>query len=333
MALPRGRHDCLCTEGAVLHIIRAAKYGPSPGGACGRWANPGRCSSFERRSATRHDRPIHVRRQPRPHPARRPECPVRRPRGRHLGGDQGRRRRQRLHSRPRRGRLRGALRRPARRRPRRRRGLGHGRPGAGGAGARHRSGRRGRDPAQHLDLDGLRHLLRRRQAGVRRHRPRHLPDGPGGAGAGARPAHPGGHPGAPVRPPGAHGRDRGPVPAARHPYHRGRGPGAPGAQPGPPDRDHRRRRLLQLLPEQEPRRLGRRRPGADGRRRHRGGGAPARRLRPGGAAPPRRDRLELAPRHPAGGDPAGQAAPPGGVERGGGGGRLPPTASAWRPCR
>ena len=92
---------------------------------------------------------------------------------------------------------------------------------------------------------------------------------------------------------------------------RGRLPGARRALPRPSGRLARRRRLLQLLPDQEPRRLGRRRCARHQRRRR----SPSRSACCARTASAPRHHHELGhrhppPRHAAGGDPRGQAAPP-----------------------
>ena len=100
-----------------------------------------------------------------------------------------------------------------------------------------------------------------------------------------------------------HRRDRGRVPGARRPL------------PRPPRRHAGRRGLLQLLPDQEPRRLGRRRGRrhlATGARRAR---APAALARRAPALPPPHGGHHGAPGRAAGGDPAREAAPPRRLER------------------
>ena len=74
-------------------------------------------------------------------------------------------------------------------------------------------------------------------------------------------AHPRGDAGAPLRPPGRHGRRRRRHRRPRHQGARGRLPGARRAVQGPPVRLAGRRGGVQLLPDQEPRRAGRRRRG------------------------------------------------------------------------
>ena len=67
--------------------------------------------------------------------------------------------------------------------------------------------RRGDHRADDLRRDGRRHRLRRRDAGLRRHRPAHLDHGPGAARSGDHAADQGDPAGAPARAAGRHGRD------------------------------------------------------------------------------------------------------------------------------
>ena len=111
---------------------------------------------------------------------------------------------------------------------------------------------------------------------------------------------------------------------------RGRLPGARGLLPRQAGRKPRRDRLLQLLPDQEPRRLGRR---GGGRHLRAGAGrarAAAARTRREAALPPPPDRRHRAHGRPPGGRAAAKAHPAGRLER-----RTPParaaaTRGAWR---
>ena len=182
-------------------------------------------------------------------------------------GGPDRRRAGRLHRRLARRGLRGRLRRLLRGRRGRRRLLGHRGARARAARAGHRPRRRGHRAGELVHRDGRGRQPGGRHAPPRRRRPGHRPDhGRHRPGRARR---------AKVRcviPVHLYGAtvDMDPIlevaADARHRRPRGRVPGARRPLPRPPRRDAGRRGLLQLLPGQEPRRLGRRR----GRRHRRG---------------------------------------------------------------
>ncbi len=185
----------------------------------------------------------------------------------------GARRRERpLHRRRGLRRLRAGVRRLLRRGPRLRRRQRHRRPDRRASGLRHRPRRRGRDGGQHLHRHRRGHPPERRAARLRGRGPGDLHHGPGAPrGAPSRPRTKLDPAGPPLRPSRRHDvdrRDRRAATACRvledaAQAHGGRGGRTARRRPGP-------RRLLQLLPGQEPRSLRRRRDrGLERRRLHR----------------------------------------------------------------
>ena len=98
-------------------------------------------------------------------------------------------------------------------------------PPAAADGAGHRAGRRGDHHAVHVLRHGRRDLADRRQAGLRRHRARHLQHRPGADRGRDHAADPGDHPGPSLRSDRRHGPDPGDRPAARAGRPRRRRPG------------------------------------------------------------------------------------------------------------
>ena len=185
--------------------------------------------------------------------------------------------------------------------------VGDRRAAAAPDGARDRAGRRGDHDALHL----LRHrrldLADRRQAGLRRHRARHLQHRPGPDRSGHHAADAGDHPGPPLRPDRRHGPDRRDRRPARPLRARGRRAGHRRGLQGQAGRRARAGRGVQLLSVQEPGRLRRRRHDHHRRPGARPQDGPAAGARHGAEVPSPRGRHQLAARRAPGGRAPRQA--------------------------
>ena len=153
---------------------------------------------------------------------------------------------------------------------------------------RRRARRRGDRPHQHVHRDRRGGQRGRRDAALRRRRPRQRPAHRRDRRARARRRTSLRDPGPPLRRDRRHGPDSRARARAPARGRRGRLPGARRPLSRPPRGHDRRRRLLQLLPGQEPRRVGRRRRGGHRRRRARRARASAALARRAPALPPPR---------------------------------------------